>query len=62
MGLFVVPVGELESWVPSVPAGNKSRWLTEVFDREHHTKPNAELQQFCEDIAAFFDSPGRRTP
>ncbi|MFJ8614120.1 ATP-dependent nuclease [Streptomyces sp. NPDC093675] len=31
-GLFLVPCGELEQWVRSVPSENKARWLAEVFN------------------------------
>jgi hypothetical protein len=52
-GLFLVPVGELESWVPQVPNGNKARWLTQVFDQEHHLAPTPDLTQFCSRITKW---------
>ncbi|MGW2681515.1 ATP-dependent nuclease [Streptomyces sp. NPDC001436] len=53
LGVFVVPVGELESWVPSVAAGDKKRWLTTVFEDGHHLSPNDQLKTLCAQIRAY---------
>ncbi|MFF6908652.1 ATP-dependent endonuclease [Streptomyces sp. NPDC012389] len=46
LGVFLVPVGELECWVREVPSGRKSAWLTRVFEEGHHERPSAELRDF----------------
>ncbi|MFF4321154.1 hypothetical protein [Streptomyces sp. NPDC001568] len=53
LGAFVVPVGELESWVPSVSSGDKSKWLTTVFEDRHHLKPSDQLKTLCAQIRAY---------
>ncbi|MFC9825214.1 AAA family ATPase [Streptomyces erythrochromogenes] len=63
LGLFLVPCGELESWVPDVPRGDKQRWLTEVFEipenpeeREPwYSQPSQELRDFCQDIRTYLN-------
>ncbi|MFF1868040.1 ATP-dependent endonuclease [Kitasatospora herbaricolor] len=55
-GVFVVPVGELEGWVPAVPSGNKSRWLTRVFEENHHNNPSEVLSAFCEKVLSYLVS------
>ncbi|MCU7827291.1 ATP-dependent nuclease [Kitasatospora sp. DSM 101779] len=56
LGVFLVPVGELEGWVPQVPSGNKSRWLTRVFDEGHYRSPRSELVDFCAQVGAYLAS------
>ncbi|MFI8344048.1 AAA family ATPase [Streptomyces sp. NPDC085639] len=61
LGLFLVPCGELESWVPDVPRGDKQRWLTEVFESPEdpeerepwYSQPSQELRDFCRDIRTY---------
>ncbi|MBY8870004.1 ATP-dependent nuclease, partial [Streptomyces sennicomposti] len=53
IGLFLVPVGELECWVRSVPATNKSNWLSRVFSEGHHRHPSAELRDFVARISDY---------
>jgi hypothetical protein len=45
LGVFVVPVGELERWVP-VANGKSASWLLEVFDRDLYRTPGPQLQDF----------------
>ncbi|MFF7103666.1 AAA family ATPase [Streptomyces nigra] len=53
LGVFLVPVGELECWVRAVPATNKSGWLTRVFEEGHHKTPSAELRAFSSRITKY---------
>lgn len=53
LGVFLVPVGELEGWVPQVPSGNKSRWLTQVFDQEYYRSPDPGLTDFCGKVHSY---------
>ncbi|MFJ9894878.1 AAA family ATPase [Streptomyces sp. NPDC091280] len=57
LGLFLVPVGELESWVPEVPRNKKAAWLTRVFAERRHLQPSADLQKFCADISGYLKAP-----
>ncbi|KJK44080.1 ATP-dependent nuclease [Streptomyces sp. NRRL F-4428] len=52
-GLFVVPCGELESWVPDVPRGKKAEWSRKVFAEGWYAKPSSELKAFCDSIRAY---------
>jgi hypothetical protein len=47
--LLVVPVGELERFVPNVP-GHGPSWVTTVLERKHHENPGHEAVEFVEDI------------
>ncbi|MFJ5607969.1 ATP-dependent nuclease [Streptomyces sp. NPDC093221] len=46
LGIFVVPTGELECWIPEIPSGNKRKWLTNVFEEGLHRSPSSELRDF----------------
>ncbi|MFF3920613.1 TOPRIM nucleotidyl transferase/hydrolase domain-containing protein [Streptomyces sp. NPDC001852] len=61
-GLFLVPCGELEQWVRSVPSGNKAQWLAEVFNgpKRWYQKPTPELQHFCQQIRHCLTQPHQR--
>ncbi|WP_260338148.1 MULTISPECIES: ATP-dependent endonuclease [Streptomyces] len=52
-GLFVVPCGELESWVRQVPRGDKALWSQKVFDNGWYARPTEELKAFCSTIRAY---------
>ncbi|MEV7617012.1 AAA family ATPase [Streptomyces sp. NPDC089799] len=58
-GLFLVPCGELEQWVRSIPQGNKAAWLAEVFNGQDrwYQKPTDQLRDFCQQIRSYFDTP-----
>ncbi|MFF2123431.1 ATP-dependent endonuclease [Kitasatospora sp. NPDC058184] len=61
-GIFAVPVGELEKWVPEV-AVRKNRWLTYVFENGHHLRPSDDLRRFCERITSYLSTaPERPAP
>ena len=53
LGVFLVPVGELECWVRAVPAANKSLWLSRVFEDGHHLAPSADLRAFSSLITNY---------
>ncbi|MET9113044.1 AAA family ATPase [Streptomyces longwoodensis] len=53
LGVFLVPVGELECWVRTIPGSNKSAWLTRVLDEGHHQNPSNELQEFTARIVSY---------
>jgi hypothetical protein len=54
IGLFVVPVGELERWEPAVP-NHGTAWVNEVLDRELHVNPTNGSDAFIEEVAASFE-------
>jgi len=55
-GIFVVPVGELERWVPSIP--NKGpRWVGDALEGGAHLLPGAPVSDFIVEVAAWLDSP-----
>ncbi|MEV8547697.1 AAA family ATPase [Streptomyces sp. NPDC051572] len=56
-GLFIVPCGELERWVRSVPPENKARWLADVFSGQEpwYQNPTSELREFCQQIRSYLD-------
>lgn len=50
MGLLVVPVGELERFVPSI-SGHGPKWVTSVHEDGHHADPsNTTAREFVRDI------------
>nr|WP_283989585.1 AAA family ATPase [Streptomyces sp. 549] len=57
LGLFIVPVGELECWVREVPGANKKAWLTQVFDGGSYKSPSLELRTFVIRISDYLTSP-----
>ncbi|MEU3909080.1 AAA family ATPase [Streptomyces goshikiensis] len=52
-GLFVVPVGELESWVRQVSRGDKALWSQKVFDEGWYAQPTDRLKAFCTSIRTY---------
>ncbi|MEU2113955.1 AAA family ATPase [Streptomyces sp. NPDC019507] len=60
-GLFIVPCGELEQWVRSVPSANKAAWLAEVFNGADrwYQNPTDELQNFCQQIRSYLNNPAQ---
>jgi hypothetical protein len=68
-GLFVVPCGELESWLPHLQvAGKAPEWLINVFDKlgsepssETYVWPSGEdVWAFVASVAAWIDDPRRQ--
>lgn len=68
-GLFVVPNGELESWLTGLDAsGHGPNWLVEVFEKmgedpvsENYLKPESnDVWEFIDSIAAWFLNPRRK--
>lgn len=67
-GLFLVPSGELESWLPELGVGGKSRdWLKSIFNKMGRSGSNAGylkpevggVWKFIDDIAAWVGNPAR---
>lgn len=67
-GIFLVPVGEVESWFSSISVGGpKSEWLTRLFgkigtfeDDPHYKQPGSDdVWKFLEQIAGWADDSGR---
>lgn len=68
-GVFVVPTGELESWLPSLGAtGHGPQWLVEVFeklgedpDSSEYVKPKADdVWQFFGAVKEWLNNPVRK--
>lgn len=53
VGLYVVPVGELERWVVEV-GGHGPAWVAEVLKQRLHEAPNLAARGFMRDVAASF--------
>lgn len=68
-GIFVVPVGELECWLPhlNIPTGNKTRRLREVFrvigatqDDPNYLHPTDDgIWAFLRDVAMWIENETR---
>lgn len=52
VGLFILPVGELERFHPEV-GGNKQAWLRQVFERELFASPPVEAADLLRDVVAY---------
>lgn len=52
VGLFIVPVGELERFVPTV-GGHGPAWVNEVLTRRLHESPSPDAASFITDIESF---------
>jgi hypothetical protein len=68
-GLFVVPNGELESWLPELGAsGHGPNWLVETFEKmgedpasENYLKPDDnDVWNFIDSITVWFLNPRRK--
>ncbi|MFE1879068.1 AAA family ATPase [Streptomyces diastatochromogenes] len=56
LGFFLVPVGELERWVRTISASNKSVWLARVFDEGHYKNPSNGLAEFVTSVRQFLEN------
>lgn len=52
VGIFLVPVGELEGFHPEYPAKNKAKWLRSVLEAEAFRK-DGEAKGFLEAVRAY---------
>lgn len=52
LGVFLVPVGELERWIPEI-SGKSSSWVSSVLESNQHEHPNDQLKTFCSEIADY---------
>jgi energy-coupling factor transporter ATP-binding protein EcfA2 len=68
-GLFVVPAGELENWLPELEVGGHGpEWLTQVFHRmgtdptspAYHRPGGGGVWKFMQGVAAWIADPRRR--
>lgn len=68
-GLFVIPDGELESWLKQLDAsGHGPNWLVEIFEKmgedpgsENYLKPvDGDVWSFIEKISVWFFNPKRK--
>ena len=68
-GIFIVPTGELECWLPALEVGGHGpEWLTQVFDRmgtdsggEQYLHPgDGDVWRFMQRVAAWIRDPHRR--
>ncbi|WP_435055580.1 ATP-dependent nuclease [Micromonospora aurantiaca (nom. illeg.)] len=53
VGIFVVPVGELERWIPLNV--NKQSWLTQVLEENHYREPPRLLIEFLSSVAGYLN-------
>lgn len=70
LGLFVVPVGELERWLAdlNVPGGSKAGWIVNIFDamgargsESGYVHPNSgDVWAFMDRVGAWISDPERR--
>lgn len=58
VGLFVVPVGELERFVPGVP-GHGPAWVSAVLEQKLHETPGEDALRFEESIRDSVKPPSR---
>lgn len=59
VGLFLVPVGELERFHPEISNANKQSWLREVFETSVY-KSSHTSQQFVEAVAGYIAATQRQ--
>ncbi len=55
VGLFIVPVGELERFHPEV-GGNKQAWLRQVFEHELFAAAPLEAKELLQGVVQFIQS------
>ncbi|WP_330438507.1 AAA family ATPase [Micromonospora sp. NBC_00821] len=53
IGIFVVPVGELERWIPL--NANKQNWLTQVLEDNHYHRSPRSLIDFLSSVAGYLN-------
>lgn len=59
LGIFLVPVGELERWWPQGPAGDKARWFIEALERMEVDDPVMnDATSYVERIVSWFETSG----
>jgi len=67
IGIFVVPAGELENWLPDLGCTNKKTWVSDMLVRmgaaggSVYVEPRGgDVWDFVESIAAWLENPGRK--
>ncbi len=58
LGIFVVPVGELERWVPDI-SEHGPRWVGAVLQGRRYEEPDAPAWEFMRAVSAYFESSRR---
>jgi hypothetical protein len=68
-GIFIVPVGELESWLPGlgVPRSSKAKWIVDIFSAlgsspksKSYVKPSTgDVWKFFDDVGEWIRDPNR---
>jgi ABC-type cobalamin/Fe3+-siderophores transport system ATPase subunit len=53
LGLFVVPVGELERWEPDLP-GHGPRWVAAAIESKRHDNAGSPTERFVDRVSGFF--------
>jgi hypothetical protein len=69
-GIFVVPVGELECWLPTLGGGvsNKAKWIVRIFQSlgsnpsaPSYVRPtNGDVWAFVDRVASWITDPNRK--
>ncbi|WP_083998957.1 ATP-dependent nuclease [Actinomadura kijaniata] len=54
IGIFVVPVGEVERWFP-LDVRKGPAYVTEVLERGLHENPSPDLERFTESLIEYFE-------
>ena len=59
IGVFVVPVGELERWHPAI-SGKSNEWLATVLEQELHLQPDQTRADFVTKLVDFLGNASGR--
>jgi hypothetical protein len=66
-GIFVVPAGELEQWLPTLGIAKKKTWVTEVLgllgtrgDSVYVEPGKGDVWEFMETVARWLNAPDRK--
>ncbi len=51
-GLFIVPVGELESWM-DIGTRNKQKWIVHALEKIHDEGPPKAVTDFLNEVAGY---------
>jgi hypothetical protein len=54
LGIFVVPVGELERWIPEI-ADHGPQWVSSALEQRKHDDADSPVAHFMTKVAAHFD-------
>ena len=54
MGIFVVPVGELEGWI-DVDIKQKNKWIIPALNKIHSGDSPGGLKNFIKEVLSYFE-------